>query len=135
VSQTTHYTVVPPVPTDTHDPTITVASPIEGAEVVLGSGLTAQYLCTDADSGVQSCNGSVDNGAPLDTTTVGDQMFVVTAVDNAGNTSSTTVNYRVVWPQVTLESVPDEVSSDTTPTFEFGSLQGMRFQCALSPGS
>ena len=41
------------------------------------------YSCSDAASGVQSCDGPVPSGAGIDTSTVGDKRFTVTSKDVA----------------------------------------------------
>ena len=46
-------------------------------------------------SGIASCVGSTANGATIDTQTVGDFVFTVTAKDVAGNTLVETRNYKV----------------------------------------
>ena len=57
--------------------------------------MTAAYGCSDEGSGVASCSGTVPNGSALDTGSVGTKTF--TAADNAGNSSTTTVSYKVVY--------------------------------------
>lgn len=88
---------------DTHPPTIDVASPAQGAAVVLGGVLPLEYDCTDppGGSGLAACTGAVPTGAALDTSTVGPQQATVTATDQAGNRTTTTrtyvVRYDVTW--------------------------------------
>ncbi len=82
-----------PVP-DTTQPTVTIATPLEGAEYTKGQPLTASFACNDA-GGIESCVGSTANGATIDTQTVGDFVFTVTAKDVAGNTRVETRNYKV----------------------------------------
>lgn len=98
--RTVSYRVVPPASSDTTDPTISVVSPVAGAETVQGTALNAAFTCADESggSGVASCVGTVANGAALNTSAVGEKSFTVTATDNAGNTGTRTVSYRVVWP-------------------------------------
>lgn len=78
-------------------PTISLVSPAEGAEVVQESTLIADYACAD-ETALASCVGDVPDGDPIDTSTVGDKTFTVTATDDAGNDTVTTVNYSVIWP-------------------------------------
>ncbi len=87
----------PPTPTDNVPPTITLTRPVDGATYRVGQNVTAAYECTD-DSGIASCVGTRPNGSAIDTGSIGTKSFTVTAEDNAGNTASTTVAYRVVWP-------------------------------------
>ncbi len=85
-------------PADTVPPTINLLSPANGAVVVKGTSLTADFSCADTGrSGLASCVGTVASGAPLSTTTVGTKTFTVTARDGAGNETVTTNTYRVVY--------------------------------------
>jgi len=88
------YSVLPPP--DTTDPTITINTPVNGANVVLGSSVVPDFSCADeaGGSGLASCVPSA-----LDTATVGTKAFTVTAADNAGNTAERTVSYNVTYQQ------------------------------------
>jgi hypothetical protein len=77
-------------------PTIAIASP-EARQYLLGSAHDADYACGDAFSGLVSCVGPVDSGAPFDTGTPGFHAFTVEAEDAAGNTAEETVTYQVVF--------------------------------------
>ena len=108
-SKTVSYAVA-----DTSAPTITVTSPAEGAVYKLGQRVLADYSCMDEPngSGVASCQGSVPDGAVLDTSRVGANTFEVSTTDNAGNRASRSVAYSVVydfdgflWPLRNLPSV------------------------------
>lgn len=85
--------------TETTAPSISIASPVDGATYLLGQSVAADYLCEDeaGGSGLASCSGTVADGAAIDTATVGAKTFTVNAADNAGNTSSSEVSYRVVY--------------------------------------
>lgn len=48
-------------------------------------------------SGLASCVGTLGDGSPINTTTVGSRTFTVNASDNAGNTASLTHTYQVVY--------------------------------------
>jgi outer membrane protein assembly factor BamB len=86
-----------PTVADTTPPTIAVTTPPEGAVYVRGQVVNADYGCQDeaGGSGLASCVGTVANGTPINTATVGAKTFTVTAADNAGNTSSVTHHYSV----------------------------------------
>jgi Ca2+-binding RTX toxin-like protein len=85
----------PPPPDDTTDPQITITTPPQGATYTLGQSVAASYDCTDADSGVASCEGPVTNGANIDTSSTGTKTFTVDATDNVGNTNSVSHTYTV----------------------------------------
>jgi hypothetical protein len=93
-SKSVSYTVVDQAP-----PTISLAAPQDGATYSLGERVVAAYSCTDQQggSGVASCDGTVANGAPIDTSSFGAHSFEVEASDNAGNTTSRAVTYTVAY--------------------------------------
>jgi hypothetical protein len=79
---------------DTTAPAITSSN--DGQTYSKGDNVAADYTCTDSNSGVATCNGSVAKGSSLDTSSIGDHTFTVNATDNAGNSSAITVTYHVV---------------------------------------
>jgi hypothetical protein len=102
------YTLV-----DVTGPTITIATPADGATYNAGQVVNADYSCTDdglGASGVKTCDGPVPSGSAIDTTALGDHAFTVTAADNAGNTSTKTVHYTVA------DSTPPPQPADTQPS-------------------
>lgn len=90
------YTVV-----DGTGPTVELASPVDGTTYNRGAPVTAAFACADDPGGsglptAEGCVGSVPQGAAIDTMTLGPQDFVVTARDNAGNTTTVVGTYTVV---------------------------------------
>ncbi|MFE6834810.1 IPT/TIG domain-containing protein [Streptomyces sp. NPDC057705] len=81
---------------DTAGPTITIVRPAAGT-YLYRQPVTASYSCTDAVSGVASCVGTVPNGSPINTSTLGQRTFTVNATDNATNPSSKSVTYNVAY--------------------------------------
>jgi Ca2+-binding RTX toxin-like protein len=81
--------------TDTIDPQIAITTPPQGATYTQGQSVAASYSCIDEDSGVATCQGSVPDGANIDTSSTGTKTFTVNATDNAGNTSSVSHTYTV----------------------------------------
>ncbi|MGZ8607538.1 MAG: PxKF domain-containing protein, partial [Actinomycetota bacterium] len=58
--------------------------------------VNADYACVDDDDPAPTCRGTVPNGSPIDTSTVGEKVFRVESMDVFGNTSDpVTVTYRV----------------------------------------
>ena len=82
---------------DSDKPTATITRPADGASYKLGQIVNASYKCADkqSGSGIDTCVGTVPFGSPIDTTTVGDHSFTVTATDKAGNQTVKTVHYSV----------------------------------------
>lgn len=101
--------------TDDTPPTITVTSPGEGTTLAEGALVAAAYRCADepTGSGLRSCEGTVDDGALLDTT-VGTHTFSVEAEDGAGNVAGVAFRYEVV-AAPPARSGPGPVSA--TPPF------------------
>lgn len=84
---------------DTVLPTVAaITAPASGAIYSMNQAVVAGYACSDALSGVSGCTGNFANGLPIDTTMPGSKTFKVTAVDLAGNTTSSTVSYTVTGP-------------------------------------
>lgn len=80
-------------------PTISLTAPANDAYYVVDQTVNASYSCTDTGgSGLATCNGTLASGTAIDTSSVGDGAFTVTASDQAGNTSSITNTYHVVPP-------------------------------------
>lgn len=110
------------VAADSTGPTITLTAPGEAAEYARGAAVNATFSCADeaGGSGIATCTGSVADGQPIDTTTLGTKDFTVTATDNAGNTASTTVTYTVVdktAPTIAITAPTDNQSiAQGTPT-------------------
>jgi Bacterial Ig-like domain len=109
-------------PTDPTAPQISITTPPQGATYTVGQTVAADYSCTDADSGVASCEGvqpvgelenSVADGANIDTSSPGTKYFTVRATDNAGNTHSVSHTYTV--NAKTTETTAPKVIS-TVPT-------------------
>jgi endonuclease G len=81
-------------PLDDTPPTITISSP-SPVTYIVGQTVIANYACTDGESGVATCTGSVASGQPIATSTPGAGVFTVTASDLAGNRVTRTVSYAV----------------------------------------
>lgn len=79
-------------------PSISIGSPADGAVFVMGEEVVADYACADepGGSGLAKCEGTVPDGAAVDTSRLGRRGFTVEATDAAGNASSQTVHYTVV---------------------------------------
>lgn len=81
---------------DTEPPTITITSPAAGEAYLQYDSIMIDYTCED-DADVVECAGDLPVGSLLDTSVPGDHAFTITASDEFGNTSSSTVSYRVVY--------------------------------------
>jgi len=83
---------------DVTAPTINLVTSISNAGYVLNKSLLASYSCNDAgSSGLASCNGTVANGAAIDTGSVWSKNFSVSATDHAGNPAAQSILYGVFY--------------------------------------
>jgi hypothetical protein len=117
---------------DKTDPQVHPVTPADGATFVQHEEVTAAFGCTDAGgSGVDRCTGTADNGAPIDTSTVGVKTFTVTAVDGAGNTTTEVRSYEVI------DVTPPEIDLRTPAsdaTFEHRENVAADYSCTDEPG-
>jgi Tol biopolymer transport system component len=133
-------------PIDTKAPTITINTPVSGAQYVTGSSVKADYFCSDSGSGIASgCVGTVPNGAAIDTscaTTTCTKTFTVSAAtDVAGHTTAAkSVSYTVVPRRKILFSSDRTTSGDIyamnpdgTGVVQLTSTAGVDEQPAWSP--
>ncbi len=88
--------------TDALAPTISITSPLDGAQIPQGTPVALAFSCDD-DQTVVSCTATdrgvaIANGANLPTAAdqVGPHTVTVTAKDAAGNTTTKSVTYNVV---------------------------------------
>ena len=128
---------------DSSAPTITITTPAEGETYLLGQAVNADYACQDEEggSGLASCVGTVANGSPIDTSSVGSKSLMVNAADNAGNSASVTHNYSVVYnfsgffqPVDSLPMVNTVKAGAGVPIkFSLGGNQGLNILAAGYP--
>ena len=79
-------------------PSITLTTPADGAVYATAPAVHADFACAPDSStlaAVTQCEGTVANGAAIDTATAGTKAFTVTATDADGATSSVTHTYTV----------------------------------------
>lgn len=78
-------------------PMITITSPRDGGEYERGARVYVRYRCRPGAVGelIVSCRGTQRSGRPLDTRSLGEKSFTVTATDGSGVTIVKTVRYTV----------------------------------------
>lgn len=95
--------------TDATKATVAVARPANGASFVRGAVVTADFACADNKGGmaIASCVGTVANGAPIDTSTVGTKTFTATVTDTLGRPTTVINTYTVTEPPAAPVAKPD----------------------------
>jgi DNA-binding beta-propeller fold protein YncE len=136
----THPVAVVAVPAgDRQAPTVDLRTPADGAQYALGEHVVADYSCADAGgSGLQSCQGNVPSGDPLDTAVAGEHSFTVIGRDGDGNTATVTHTYTVAGLPFAgfLGAIQDGATVEAGATIPIVfSLGGDRGLDILAPGS
>src|SRR5262249_49257766 len=60
---------------DNAKPTVSIAAPLAGGKFLQNSAQAADFSCADEGLGVESCTGTVADGANVDTSKIGYQTF------------------------------------------------------------
>ncbi len=89
-------------------PLVRITAPGDGDSYAQGSKIMADYSCAEGNdgpglvTGSAGCQGTVTNGASIDTGTAGPHAFRVTAASRDALTTTITVHYTVIGPPVNL---------------------------------
>ncbi|MFH0828950.1 MAG: FG-GAP-like repeat-containing protein [Candidatus Kerfeldbacteria bacterium] len=110
---------------DTVGPEIVIAHPGQDAVYFLNYGIAADWSVSDDLSGLQSASGTTASGAPIDTATVGDKTYTVTATDNAGNNSVEQITYDV---QYLTSGTLQPINPDGTSIFRLNRTIPVKFR-------
>jgi len=117
---------------DNMAPVVTITAPAAGAQYTLNQTVLANWTATDALSGIASAVGTVPSGLPIGTGTVGTKTFVVTATDNAGNTTTAIVTYSVGYA---FGGILHPINSNGSSIFKLGSTVPVKFQLRDANGN
>jgi hypothetical protein len=79
-------------------PRVQIVSPRRAGLYGLHEPTSARFRCSEGGiaSPIASCKGAVPPGHRIDTSSAGIKPFAVTAIDKAGNETTTTVHYKVL---------------------------------------
>jgi YVTN family beta-propeller protein len=90
-------------------PVVNIITPAEGATYKKGQLVAAAYSCTETEGGPglkpgnEGCRGTVENGHDIETQSVREHTFTVTATSKDGQITVKTVKYKILAaPTVTL---------------------------------
>ncbi|HVN10638.1 MAG TPA: PxKF domain-containing protein, partial [Kineosporiaceae bacterium] len=121
---------------DQEKPALTTANVnVQGGIYILGAVPTPRCTATDAVSGVASCTVTAHGG---NANGVGTFTYVATATDNAGNTTTVTGTYRVVYRcDGFLQPINDTARGTGTSTsiFRWGSTIPAKLQLKRADGT
>jgi hypothetical protein len=86
----------PPEPQPNPGLVVTITTPADGSTFALNEVANADFSAAPAAGAeLTQLDGTLPNGAPIDTTAAGLYSFTVSAKDSAGNTKETTTQYTV----------------------------------------
>ena len=106
-------------------PTISIASPVAGNDIGQGDVVLADFSCADGETAVESCVGTVADGAAINTQGSGPHVFKVTATDLAGNVSTQEVVYTILHTDANVDvggTVPGTLSLTVGAPATFGAF-------------
>jgi 6-phosphogluconolactonase (cycloisomerase 2 family) len=88
-------------------PSVSIATPTNGAHYRRGQSVPASFSCKDGASGpgIATCTGTIANGQPIDTSTPGAHTFTVMATSGDGQVTAKTASYSVALPPNNLTSI------------------------------
>lgn len=120
---------------DKTPPEISIISPEENKIYFLNqSDVFADFSCSDAHSGLHSCQGSVLDEDNIDTRSVGQKIFKVEALDFAGNKTTKDFLYRVQYNSNGLcngepgNAILQPINPDGASIFKQGSTVPAKFR-------
>lgn len=105
-------------------PEITVAGVTEGTVFKLNQAAAVTWTAEDALSGIDTAVGSLISGTNLDTSSVGSKSLNITAKDKAGNITTVTINYKVIY---NFSGILQPINTDGSSLFKQGSTIPVKF--------
>jgi hypothetical protein len=126
---------------DSKPPTVTISAPSKGGIYLFNAVVASSYTCSDAVSGVATCNGPVPTGSNFNTTAVGPNTFTVNSTDAAGNSASVASNYNVQYAPLGTaclgapgHMILQPINADGSSVFKQGSTVPAKFRVCDAKG-
>ena len=116
-------------------PTVSITTPPEGAIYAKGQVVAASFSCAEGEGGPglkpgsEGCRGTVENGHAIETSSVREHSFTVTARSKDGQVTQVTVRYKVVAAPVVTVLTPTEGA-----TYKKGAKVAAIFTCREGEG-
>ena len=112
---------------DKSAPVVNVDGIIDGAIYILNQSIPVGWSVTDAISGLDNSKttAAVPSGNPIDTKSIGTKQFTVSATDNAGNTTTKSITYKVVYK---FGGFLKPINADGSENYKLGSTIPVKFQ-------
>jgi hypothetical protein len=99
-------------------PTIRIDRPTDGASYTLGQSVPSSYTCSSS-AAITDCTGTVTNGTPISTSSVGTKTFTVNATAVGGTTKTKTASYSVLYDSGGFSSVKTTATAGSTIPITF----------------
>ena len=116
-------------------PLVSITTPAEGAIYAKGQVVVASYSCSEGEGGPglrpgnEGCKGTVEKGHNIETSSVREHSFTVTATSKDGQVTQKTVRYKVVAAPVVSVITPAEGA-----TYRKGAKVAAIFTCRDGEG-
>lgn len=120
-------------------PTVSIATPADGALYAQGGNFAANYTCAPGGPAfpITACTAPVAAGNPIDTATLGLHTFAVSATDAIGLTAGATVQYRVTDQTAPafrrLRIVPSTIGANGFATVRFRLSEAAQVSVSIRP--
>jgi hypothetical protein len=107
-----------------------VQRPKADAVYLLKQQVRASFSCVDDRSGVATCDGAVPLDSAIATSSIGASSFTVVAADEAGNTDSASVPYKVTYRIAAHNDEAPRVDRKTAIAFRLEDADGVNLSAA-----
>jgi len=116
------------------NPSVQISTPPNGATYSQGQAVVASYSCTEGAGGpgIQTCSGPAPNGSAIDTSTLGEHEFTVTATSKDGLTAAATSHYTIVAEAAPTAAITSPADNEK---FTLGEHVPTSFSCTDGAGA